>query len=86
MVFLRSTEIQEYNIIPIHIKYIKINHRRFEEAFNKSITQINKVNKLLSWDIVIFLNSLRGIPDLNIPNLSGKYRKLYLRLEFYFGF
>ena len=37
MVFLRSIDIQEYNIISIHIKYIKIHHRRFEEASNRSM-------------------------------------------------
>ena len=43
-------------------------------------------------DIVIFLNSLRGIQNFifwdDIPNASGKYRKscIYLRLEFYFWF
>ena len=34
-VFLRSTEIQEYNIISIHKKILKIHHRWFEEAFNR---------------------------------------------------
>ena len=26
-------------------------------------THIKRVNKLLSWDIMIFLNAMRGIPD-----------------------
>ena len=64
MVFLRSTEIQEYTIISIHMNYIKIHHRQVEEAFNRSLcTQSNKVNKLLPWDLVFFLKSLRSIPD-----------------------
>ena len=63
IVFLGSMDIQKYNIISINIKYINIHHRRFEEAFNRSISRINKVNKLLSFDIVSFLSSLRGIPN-----------------------
>ena len=58
MLFLRSTEIQEYNIIPIHIKYITDGSNKHSIGL---CTQINSVNNVLSWDIVIFLNSLRGI-------------------------
>ena len=52
-------------------------------------TQINRVNKLLPWGIVIVLNSLRGISYFifcdDIPISSVKYRKprIQLSLEFY---
>ena len=73
MVFLRFTEIQEYNITSIHIKYIKIHHKWFEEAFNSLYKQINRVNKLLLWDLTIFLNSLGCILDFkfcDVPSLT----------------
>ena len=63
MVFLKFTEIQEYNITSIHMKYIKIHHKWFEEAFNSLYNQINRVNKSLPWDLAIFLNSPRCILD-----------------------
>ena len=84
MVFLRFTEIQEYNITSIHMKYIKIHHKWFEEAFNSLYKQINRVNKLLPWDLAIFLNSLRCIldfkfwdaPSLTFPTHLGNTKSL----------
>ena len=56
IVFLRATEIQEYSNISIHIKYIADGLKKHSIGL---YTQKNKVYKLLSWDIVIFLNSMR---------------------------
>ena len=59
--------------------------------------QINRVNKLLPWDLAIFLKKIvmhTGFQILrctkfDIPNSSGKYQKprihLSLELDFYFG-
>ena len=99
MVFLRFTDIQKYNITSIRMKYNKIHHKWFEEAFkfNSLYKQINRVNKLLPWDLTIFLNSLRGIldfkfcnaPSLTFPTHLGNTKKprihLSLELDFYFG-
>ena len=48
-IFFRSTEIQEYNIVSIHIKYIKYITDGSKKHSIGLCTQINRENKLLPW-------------------------------------
>ena len=72
MVFLRTAKL--CHLTQNISKYIK------NSSYKHSIglcTHINRINKLLPWDLVTFLNVLRSIQDLivsgelsSVPNLS----------------